>query len=71
MLWFDLILLTVKSLSEFKLSNHFKERERKYNMGKTSPSRRNNVLDSENQRIMTGVTTAPGAQPGSRCLRIL
>lgn len=28
MLWFDLILLIVKPLSEFKLSNHIKERER-------------------------------------------
>lgn len=71
MLWFDLILLIVKPLSEFKLSNHTKESEREYNMGKTSSSGRNNVLDSENHRIMTGVTTAPGAQPGSRHLHIL
>lgn len=28
MLWFDLILLIVKPFSEFKLSNHIKERER-------------------------------------------
>ena len=71
MLWFDLILLIVKPFSEFKLSNHIKEREREYNMGKTSSSGRNIVLDSENQRIMTGVPIAPDAQPGSRCLHIL
>lgn len=47
MLWFDLVLLIVKS-SEFKLSNRIKKKERENAMwAKASfSSGRNNVLDS-------------------------